>query len=67
MTEVIISPKNFPDFCPTKQTRIVAKKVPTITKKSPKKCYDPCLFGRAEILVTFGLHVWGNDDLINSF
>ena len=40
--EVIVSPtmptKNYKDFCPTKQTRIVAKKnLPTITKKSPKK------------------------------
>ena len=32
-----------------------------------KKCYDPCLFGRAEILVIFGLHFGRNDDLINSF
>ena len=29
--------------------------------------YDPCLFGRAEILVIFGLHFGRNDDLINSF
>ena len=27
---------------------------------------DPCLFGRAEILVIFGLHFGRNDDLINS-
>ena len=29
--------------------------------------YDPCLFDKAEILVTFGLHFGINDDLINSF
>ena len=29
--------------------------------------YDPCLFGRAEILVILGLHFGRNDDLINSF
>ena len=62
--------KNYKDFCPTKQTRIVAKKkLPTLTKKSPKKSatYNPCLYGRAEILVIFGLHFGRNDDLINSF
>ena len=39
--EVIVSPKmqtkNYKDFCPTKQTRIVAKKLCTLTKKSPEK------------------------------
>jgi hypothetical protein len=29
--------------------------------------YDPCLFGRAEILVIFAWHFGRNDDLINSF
>ena len=29
--------------------------------------YDPCLFGRGEILVIFGLQLGRNDDLINSF
>ena len=29
--------------------------------------YDPCLFGRAEILVIFGLHFERNDDLENPF
>ena len=29
--------------------------------------YDPCLSGRAEILVILGLHFGRNDDLINSF
>ena len=44
------------------------KKLPTLTKKSPpKKCCDPCLFGKAEILVIFGLHFGRNNDLINSF
>ena len=45
------------------------KKLPTLTKKSPKKgaTYDPCLYGRAEILVILGLHFGRNDDLTNSF
>ena len=68
--------KIFKDFCPTKQTRIIAKKkLPTITKKSPKnhqknhqkKRCDPCLFGRAEILKICVLHFGRNVDLINSF
>ena len=59
--EVIVShkmqTKNYKDFCPTKQTRIVAKKTSyTHQKIDKKKCYDPCLDGRAEILVIFGLH-----------
>ena len=29
--------------------------------------YDPCLFGRAEILVILGLNFGRNDDLMNSF
>ena len=35
-------------------------------KNHPKKCYDPCLYGRAEILVIFGLHFGRNEDLLNS-
>ena len=62
-----IQTKNYKDFCPTKQTRIVAKKLPTLAKKLTKKFYDPCLYGRAEILVIFGLHFGRNDELINSF
>ena len=29
--------------------------------------YDPCLFGRVEILVILGLHFGRNGDLIDSF
>ena len=29
--------------------------------------YDPCLFGRAKILVILGLHFGRNDDFMNSF
>ena len=29
--------------------------------------YEPCLFGRAEIVVILGLHFGRNDDLINLF
>ena len=70
--EVIISPKiqtkNYKDFCPTKQTRIVAKKTAYTHQKITKtKCYDSCLYGRAEIFVIFGLYFGRNDDLINSF
>ena len=70
--EVIVSPKmqteNYKDFCPTKQTRIIAKKLPTLTKKSIKKRYDPCLYGRVEI---FCLHFgknwlqWMNNIILN--
>ena len=70
--EVIIFPKvqtkKCKDICPTKQTRIIAKKTAcTYQKISKKKCYDPCLYGRTEILVIFGLHFGRNEDLINSF
>ena len=58
--EVIVSPKmltkNYKDFCPTKQTRIIAK----------KKCYDPCLYSKTEIHVIFGMHFGINNDLVNS-
>ena len=45
--------KTFKDFCPTKQTRIIVKKT---AYNHQKKCYDPCFFGRAEILKKFGWH-----------
>ena len=65
--EVILSPKmqikNYKDFCPTKQTRIVALFVGDFLVSVG---YDPCLFGRADILVIFGLHFGRNDDFINS-
>ena len=55
------------DVCPTKQTRIVAKKTAyTHQKITQKKCYDPCLYGRTEILIIFGLHFGRNDGLIKS-
>ena len=66
--EVVISPKiqtkNCKDFCPTIQTRIVALFLVSVGSFFG---YDPCLFGRAEILVILGLHFGRNDDLINSF
>ena len=71
--EVIISPKmqtwNYKNICPTKQTRIVAKKKTAYThqKITKKMCYDPCLYGRAEILEIFGFNFGRNDDLMNSF
>ena len=73
MYEVIISPKmqtkNYKDFCPNKQTRIIGKKPAYLhsPKNHQKKCYDPCLFCGAKILVIFGLHCGRKDDLINSF
>ena len=33
----IMQTYNYKEFCPTKQIRIVAKKWPTLTKKSPEK------------------------------
>ena len=60
--------QNAKDFCPTKQTRIVAKKTAYNHQKiTQKKCYDTCLFGRAEILVIFVWLLGRNDDLISSF
>ena len=54
--EVIISPKmqtkNYRDFYPTKQTRMVAKKkLPTLAKKSPKKSATilSCLAGQKSL------------------
>ena len=38
-----------------------------LLKKHQKKCYDPCLFGKTEILVIFGLHFERKDVLANSF
>ena len=65
--EVIVSPKiptkNYRDFCPTKQTTILALFLVSVGFFG----YDPCLIGRAEILVIFGWLFGRNDDIINSF
>jgi hypothetical protein len=51
--------KNFKDFCPTKQTRIVAKKLTFFLVSFGEFFgYDPCLFGRAEILKKICLAFW---------
>ena len=68
--EVNISPKMqtkfFKDFCPTKQTKIVALFFGDfLVIVGTVFGYDPCLFGGAEILVILGLHFGRNDDLIN--
>ena len=57
--------KNYKDFCPTAQTRIIALFFGDFLV-SVGFCfgYDACLFGRAEILVIFGLHFGRKDDLI---
>ena len=56
--------KNYKDFCLTKQTGIIAKKAAYNHQKFAKKeCYDPCLFGRAEILATFDWLLGGNNGL----
>ena len=70
--EVIVSSKmqtqNYKDFYPTIQTRIVALFFGEfLVIVGSFFSYDPCLFGRAEILVIFGLHFGRNDDIINSF
>ena len=60
--------KNYRDFCPTKQTRIVALIFSDfLVSVGSFFGYDPCLFGRAEILVILGLHFGKNNDLIKSF
>ena len=56
--------KNYKDFCPTIQTRIIALFLVSVGSFFG---YDSCLFGTAEILVILGLHFGRNDDLINSF
>ena len=69
--EVIKSPKmqtkNYKNFCPTIQTRIVALFFGFLMSVGSFFGYDPCLFGWAEILVIFGLHFGRNDDLIKTF
>jgi hypothetical protein len=58
--------KNYKDFCPTKQTRIVALFFgDCLVSIGSFFGYDPCLFGRVRILVIFGFHFGRNDDLIN--
>ena len=63
-----IQDENYKDFCPTKQTRIIAKNCLQSPKKlTNKRCYNPFLYGRSDILVIFGLQFGRNDDLIDSF
>ena len=60
--------QNYKDFYPTKQTRIVALFFGDfLVSVGGFFDYDPCLFGRAEILVILGLHFGRNNDIINSF
>ena len=62
----IVSPKmqtkNYKDFCPTIQTRIVALFFGDFLVS-----VGTCFFGMAEIWNIFGWHFGRNDDLINSF
>ena len=59
--------KNYKDFCSTIQTRIVALLFGDflVSVGSFFLVYNPCLFGRAEILVILGLYFGRNDELIN--
>ena len=59
--------KNYKDFYPTKETRIVALSFGDFLVSVGSFFGYNHLFGRAEILVIFGLHFGRNDDLINSF
>jgi hypothetical protein len=60
--------KNYKDFCATIQTRIIALFFGDfLVIVGSFFGYDPCLFGRAEILVILGLHFGRKDALINSF
>ena len=70
--EVIVSPKmqnvklqGFPPYQTNKDCS--QKNCQHLPKNHQKKCYNPYLYGRAEILVIFGLNFGRNDDLINSF
>ena len=62
---------SFLSKCKPKVTRISALPTRIVAEKTAythqKKCHDPCLFGRAEIHVIFGLHFGRNDDLKNQF
>ena len=50
-------PKIYKDFCPTIQTRIIALFFGDfLVRVGSFFGYDPCLFGKAEILVIFCLH-----------
>ena len=64
--EAIVSPKmqtkNYKNFCPTKQTRIVALFLGDfLVSVGSIFGYDPCLFGSAEILVILGLYFGRKD------
>jgi hypothetical protein len=60
--------KNYKNFCPTTQTRIVALfSGDFLVSVGSIFGYDPCLFVRAEILVILGSYFGRNDDLTNSF
>ena len=66
--EVIVSPKmqtkNYIQGFLPYQTRIVTLFLVSLGSFFG---YDPCLFGRAEIFVIFGLYFGKNDEFINSF
>ena len=53
--------ENYKNFCPTIQAGVVE-----LVSVGSFFGYDPCLFGRAEILVILGLHFGRNNNLINS-
>ena len=57
--------KNYKDFCPTIQTRIIA--LIWWFFGECRQFFLATILVRAEILVILGLHFWRNDDLINSF
>ena len=59
---------NYKDFCPIMQTRIMALFFGDfLVSVGSFLGYDPCLFGRVEIIVILGLHFGRNDDFISPF
>ena len=68
--EVIVSPKILTkkDFCLTKTNKDRSTFLGDfLVSLGSFFGYEPCLFGRVEILVILGLHFGRTDDLINSF
>ena len=60
--------KDYKDFCPTIQKKDRSTFFGDyLVSVGSFFGYQPCLLGRAEILVMLGLHFGRNDDLINSF
>ena len=59
--------QKLPGFLPYQTNKDRSQKKTAYIHQKITKKNDPCLYGRAEILVIFRFHFGRNDDLINSF